>query len=115
MFSLPFVGGTAVTLALEASDLVKTEFASLPVAEMLGEPVTVLLGVSDDAAAALGGLDIENVFDLAMSHVFAAAVQLDDAADNSTNTFSRFGAAPADLLNDGAAGTTKVADMRFES
>jgi hypothetical protein len=103
-----------VTLKLEPSDLVKTEFASLPVAEMLGKPVTVLLGVSDDAAAALGGLDIENVFDLALSHVFAAAVQLDDAADNSTNTFSRFGAPPADLLNDGGAGTTKVTDMRFE-
>jgi hypothetical protein len=104
----------AVPLKLEPSDLVKTEFASLPVAEMLGKPVTVLLGVSDDAAAALGGLDIENVFDLALSHVFAAAVQLDDAADNATNTFSRFGAPPADLLNNGTAGTTKVADMRFE-
>ena len=103
-----------MTLKVEPSDLVKTEFASLPVAEMLGKPVTVLLGVSDDAAAALGGLDIENVFDLALSHVFAAAVQLDDAADNSTNTFSRFGAPPADLLNDGAAGTTKVTDLRFE-
>jgi hypothetical protein len=72
-----------MTLTLESPDLVKTEFASLPVAEMLGKPVTVLLGVSEDAASALRGLDIESVFDLALSHVFAAAVELDDAAENA--------------------------------
>jgi hypothetical protein len=103
-----------MTLTLESPDLVKTEFASLPVAEMLGKPVTVLLGVSDDAAAALRGLDIESVFDLALSHVFAAAVELDDAAENAANTFSRFGAPPADVLSNGAAGTTKVSDLRFQ-
>ena len=48
---------------------------------MFRKPVDILLGMSDDAAAALGALDIENVFDLALSHVFAAAVEIDDAAD----------------------------------
>ena len=99
---------------VEPSDLLKTEFLTLPVAEVLGKPVTVLLGVSDEAATALAELDVNSVFDLAMSRVFAAAVQLEDAGDNASNTLSRFGSAPADIVDDGLPGTVKVSDLRFE-
>ena len=100
---------------LDPSDLLKTEFLALPVEEVLGKPVTVLLGVSDDAAATLQQLDVNTVFDLALSRVFAAAVQLDDAADNARNTLSRFGAPPTDLVDSGLPGTTRIGDLRFES
>jgi hypothetical protein len=104
-----------VRAQLDPSDLLKTEFLSVPVAEILGRPVGVLLGVSDDAETALGALGIESVFDLALSRVFAAAVELEDAGDDATNTFSRFGSPPADLVKPGVAGATRVSDLRFES
>ena len=100
---------------LEPSDLLKTEFIALPAVEVLGNPVTVLLGVSDAAATALAGLEVTTVFDLALSRVFAAAVELEDAAENARNTLSRFGAPPSDLVDGGIVGATRVGDLRFES
>ncbi|KAE8764007.1 hypothetical protein [Georgenia thermotolerans] len=99
---------------LDPSDLLKTEFVSLPLAEVLGRPVTVLLGVDDDAATALAALEIASVFDLAMSRVFTAAVELNDAGENPSSILTRFGAAPADLVAPGLPATSKVADLRLQ-
>lgn len=99
---------------LDPTDLLKTDFAALPLVEVLGRPVVVLLGVSDDAATALADLGVESVFELAMSRVFAAAVQLNDAANSATSTLSRFGSAPADLVVPGLPSTIRITDLRFE-
>ena len=103
-----------MTLKLEPSDLVTTEFQSVPLAEVLSKPVTALLGVTTDAAAALADIGVETVFDLALSRVFAAAVELVRAATDPGSAFSRFGAPPSDLLADDAPDLTAVGDLRFE-
>ena len=97
------------------SDLLKTEFQALPLAEVLQKPTGVLLGVSNEAQAALAGLGIGSVFDLALARVFETAEQLNDAAENPGNPLNRFGAPAKDMVRPGLPGSLKIADFRFQS
>ena len=103
-----------MSLASDPTDLLKTEFQGLPLVEVLQKPPGVLLGVSDAAASTLAGLGVKSVFDLALSRIFAAAVQLDDAADNPDNALNRFGAPVTDMVRPGLSGALKITDLRFQ-
>jgi hypothetical protein len=61
---------------LSVTERVRTTHASRSADELLRAPVAVLLGVSPAAAAALAKIDVQTVFDLAASRVFAAASRL---------------------------------------
>lgn len=101
-------------ISSDPSDLLKTEFQSLPLAETLQKPPGVLLGVSNEAQAALAALGIGSVFDLALARVFEAADQLNDAAENPGNPLNRFGAPVRDMVRSGLPGSLKIADFRFQ-
>lgn len=99
----------------DPSDLLVSEAQLLPLAEVLNLPPDRLLGVSAQALTALNSLGVQNVFDLAMSSVFNAAVQIEDAADNPGNAMNRFGRPISDLLKPGISGTVAVPDLRNAS
>ncbi|MFF0110711.1 hypothetical protein [Streptomyces hirsutus] len=84
--------------------------------EVLGEPVTVLLGVSAQAAQALALIHIETVFDLAASATFHAAVLAAGATTSGNGVATQNGSAvrhldarpgrlPLDLVDKPLAGT----------
>ena len=66
--------------------------------EILHASPGVLLAVSPLAVASLKTLEIDSVFDLASSPVFANANALVDAAENRRALYARFGLPPADVL-----------------
>jgi hypothetical protein len=99
----------------DPSDLLVSEAQLLPLAEVLNLPPDRLLGVSAQALTVLNSLGVQNVFDLAMSSVFNAAVQIEDAADNPGNAMNRFGRPISDLLKPGISGTVAVPDLRNAS
>ena len=102
-------------IVFDPSDLLVSEAQLQPLAEVLNLPPDRLLGVSAEAQAALATLGVATVFDLAMSSVFNAAAQIEDAADNPSNVMNRFGRPISDLLKPGISGTVAVPDMRNES
>lgn len=104
-----------MAVLLDPSDLLVSEAQLLPLVEVLNLPPDRLLGVSPPALATLSTLGVRNVFDLAMSSVFQAAAQIDDAADNPANAMNRFGRPISDLLKPGIAGTIAVPDLRNAS
>jgi len=104
-----------MSILSDPSDLLVSEAQLLPLAEVLNLPPDRLLGVSALAQAALSRLGIRNVFDLAMSRIFNAAAQIEDAADNPSNAINRFGRPISDLLKPGISGTIAVPDLRNES
>jgi hypothetical protein len=97
------------------SELLVSEAQLLPLVEVLNLPPDRLLGVTALAQATLSTLKVQNVFDLAMSGVFNAAVQIEDAANNPSNAMNRFGRPISDLLKPGASRTTAVPDLRNQS
>lgn len=99
----------------DPSELLVSEAQLLPLAEVLNQPPDRLLGVSAQAQATLSTLGVRNVFDLAMSSVFNAALQIEDAADNPANAMNRFGRPISDLLKPGISGTVPMADLRNAS
>jgi hypothetical protein len=104
-----------MNVAQDTSELLKTEFQSLPLVEVLQKSPTALLSVSDGAAAALEDIDVKTIFDLALSRVFDAASQLNDAAENASNAFNRFGAPASDMLSAPLPPDTRVPDVHFMS
>lgn len=80
----------------------------LPAAELLREPVTTLIGITEDVAAALQNMRVSNVFDLATSNAFGDATGLLLIADPNT-VEAALAMLPADALDVGAAGS--IADI----
>ena len=99
----------------DPSDLLVSEAQLLPLAEVLNLPPDRLLGVSAPAQATLLSLGVRNVFDLAMSSIFNAAAQIEDAADNPANAMNRFGRPISDLVKPGISGTVAIPDLRNAS
>src|SRR6266480_7193525 len=97
----------------DSSELLQTDFQSLPLVEVLQKSPTALLGVSDAAATALENIGAKTIFDLALSRVFDAAAQLTDAAENASHALNRFGAAASDMLSAPLPPDTRVTDVRF--
>ena len=98
-------------LLSDPADLLVSEAQLLPLAEVLNLAPDRLLGVSAQAQATLASLGVRNVFDLAMSSLFNAAAQIDDAADNPANPMNRFGRPISDLVKPGIAGSVAVPDV----
>jgi hypothetical protein len=84
----------------------------------LREPITSLLGVSAEAASALGSLGIVTVFDLATAPVFQVAREISEMAEGrGTSAMARLGIVPGGLLDSGrviapeALAAAPVADL----
>lgn len=79
---------------------VKTNSSARTTDEVLRGPVIALLGVSDTAASVLQGLQINTVFDLAASRVFAAAADLVAISDGNLDRLeNRLNAVPSDVVD----------------
>lgn len=68
--------------------------------QILQSPISVLLGVGVDAAGALRSLQIQSVFDLATSRIFANARRVVDATLSPASLFSQFGAVTSDVIDE---------------
>lgn len=80
--------------------LVKTANSARTADEVLRGPIGALLGVSDDAVAALGSINIQTVFDLAASRIFAAASDLVAiSAGNTQRIENRLNIVPSDAID----------------
>ncbi len=91
-------------------DYLKTEYSSLEPREALGEPPSILLGVTSKAAELLRGLEIRTVFDLALSTVFANASKLLGDGLDGTTSYKKYGGTPSDVL-DSTVDHSKVSDL----
>lgn len=97
---------------------IRTEYRALQPHELLHSPARAILGVTNDAVAALGKLEITTVFDLGTSAAFAAATALLEAAGDPRSAFARYGAATADLVRETVtAGRTvpEIADLGIDA
>lgn len=95
------------------NEKLKTEHMKLDPREALISSPDILLGATQAAAAALKLVEIESVFDLATSRLFANASQLLKAGLDPKNAYSRFGAPPKDVVRSAAA-SHRVDELRFE-
>jgi hypothetical protein len=95
------------------NEKLKTEHMKLDPREALRSSADVLLGVSKEAADALKLVEIESVFDLATSRLFANASRLLKAGLDPKDTYYRFGAPPNDVVRLAADGR-RVDELRFE-
>ena len=91
---------------------VKSQFGDLQIEQVLASPPSVLLGVNDAAAAAIGALGVSTVFDLSVSTVFDNAARIVAAGDDPRSVMRRFGRAPSALVDDGAT-TTPTTDLPY--
>ncbi len=84
----------------DSVDLVRADFTARTADEMLRAPVTALLGVSAEAAAALKTIGVGSVFDLATSRVFSAARRLVAVANDTDRgqPETRLGVVPTDIV-----------------
>lgn len=89
----------------DAREFVRSTSQHLDTSELLKQPLTELLAVSQDAADALRPFGIETIFDLGCSRLFADARVAAFATDELGNA-AMHGMAPGDLLDD---------DVSFES
>lgn len=79
------------------SDSVRASSSQLSVRELLQQPVSELLGVTQGAATALGSLGIDTIFDLGSSTIFAQASAALAALSSDLGTL------PGDLVDEGLA------------
>jgi hypothetical protein len=100
-------------MATLISKFLHTEFRALDPSLAVTKPVTIILGVGEKAATELKKLDIETVFDLASSTLFANASKLIDAAEKPESEIARIGSAPLDMI-DTAAATIPVNELQLE-
>jgi hypothetical protein len=91
----------------------KTDSAKLDARETLSAAPAVLLGVDGPAAAALKQVEIDSVFDLATSRLFANADRLLQAGLDPKDPYFRFGTAPRDLVNTAEEGR-RIDELCFE-
>jgi hypothetical protein len=96
-----------------ADTVVRSDARDLDPSELAQRPVTVLLGVSQPAAAALAEISIATVFDLAASTLFANARRVVEIAEGDFSTIARAGVAPLDLI-DAEARTLPVAELELQ-
>lgn len=80
------------------SDKLRSEFATYSLQEVLRASPGVLLGVSTEATQTLKTLDINTIFDLASSRIFAAATLLEQAGSDPQSVLARYGLAPSDVV-----------------
>jgi hypothetical protein len=96
-------------------DFIKTEYYNLSLKGALQKSPIVLLGVTNEAENVLRTLEIETVFDLAMSRVFNNAAFISNAATNFANPMNKFGMPPDDMVDQIQTRDKKIDELRFES
>ncbi|AOW13004.1 hypothetical protein LPB72_18735 [Hydrogenophaga crassostreae] len=84
--------------------------SELALDDIVRQPVTALLGVTEQAREVLQLLNIETIFDLGSSDYFAAARDLTAAARGAAGPVGRFGQVPSQWL-DASDGGGSIADM----
>jgi hypothetical protein len=82
---------------------IKSQYSAKSLQDVLTSPTNVLLGVSDAAATALAKLDIQTVFDLAVSVVFDNAARIVAASENPRSVMRRYGRAASTVVGVGVA------------
>jgi hypothetical protein len=99
-----------MTSTKKFTDLVRSTSAELNLNLLLQQPVTELMGVSQDAASELHALGIETIFDLGSSSVFARAASALAAASTD------FGLLPTDILYETAPKVplTEIGELPIE-
>lgn len=97
---------------VSVSDKLKTKFEKFDPRQALQSSPEILLGVSEDAAAALKLIEIESVFDLATSSIFANASKLLNAGRDPKDIYYRFGSPPKDVILEDVDGR-RVDELRF--
>ncbi|MDL2419466.1 hypothetical protein ACTIGL_28665 (plasmid) [Bacillus shihchuchen] len=98
----------------KVSDYLKTEFLYLDPDEVLRQNPNVLLGVSHETATLLKKLNINSVFDLALSNIFDNAEKLLKSSENPHDVLRRFGSAPSDII-DVKSGTISLPNLPSKS
>jgi hypothetical protein len=93
--------------------LVRASSRTLPLADILRGSPQELLGVSTPALASLKTLEINTVFDLSTSQVFAAATKIVAAASDKTSAIYQFGSAPSDLVKADEVADKPLAELQF--
>jgi hypothetical protein len=78
--------------------LVRDEGRWLSLSDLLTSPVTILQGVSNDAATVLEAIDISTAFDLSASSVFATARRIADAT-RPNSELGAIGRVPANMVD----------------
>ena len=81
---------------------VKSEFSHLSATEVLESPIVVLNNVSDPIAEVLKSLNIQTVFELAVSRVFNAAHAIVQAANQPESAIASLGTVPAEYVTNTA-------------
>ena len=85
----------------QSFDSIRSPFRNLDPTSALEQPTSILLGISQSAANALGDVGISTVFDLATSEVFANAVDICLLAQDGQGRFAATGKVPHDVLREG--------------
>jgi hypothetical protein len=104
---------TTSDITSDLMSLVRASSRTLPLADILRGSPQELLGVSTPALAALKVLEINTVFDLSTSQVFAAATKLVAAASDKTSAIYQFGSAPSDLVKPSEVVDKPLAELQF--
>lgn len=95
------------------NERLRTEYEGLDAREALQSSPAILLGVTQSAAAALKQVEIESVYDLATSRLFANASRLLMAGLDPKDPYYRYGTPPNDMVNPGAD-QRRIDELRFE-
>jgi len=80
--------------------LVRGNYQNHSARELLQQPISSLLGVSQEVEGALADLSIYSVFDLAVSKVFNTAYEITRASEGEASIFTQHGFAPSDSISD---------------
>src|SRR6266545_1989489 len=93
--------------------LVRTSSRTTQFNKLLRASPQELLGVTADAFNAIKLLNINTVFDLAISQVFAAAAKLVSAANDTTSPISWYRALPSNLVKEDHVKGKSLQEIQF--
>jgi hypothetical protein len=104
----------ANTTVADIFEFLKNSAQTVPLVDVLQQPVAALLGVGDLANSTLIDLGILTIFDLATSVVFDSAVKIVNAASDPKSPLFRYGKPPADLVRVSRTGGKALQDLHNE-
>jgi hypothetical protein len=104
----------ATTTIADIFALLKNSAQTVPLVDILQQPVATLLGVGDLANSTLTDLGILTIFDLATSVIFDSAIKVVNAASDPKSPLFRYGKPPADLVRLSRTGGKALQDLHNE-
>lgn len=96
------------------NDTVRAAYKNKTPLELIGAPVDSIIGVSAAAAKTLTQFGITSIFDLAKSNLFAAAYEIDRAAERQADGWAQYGIVPGDRI-DAQAREFTISDLQVAS